>query len=79
MVDKNPMLLVDTPNGQTKIELGKVVNVGDEHEKKPTVDLKAIQNAEKKSQPESPEPPFEGEWPRTAGMDSSIGWMGGRP
>lgn len=83
MVNNAPVLLVDTPNGQTKIELAKVQNIGSEDKK---ADAKAdgkteakdpapaVQTANAKA-PAVPVATRERSWPGAGAMDSRGGWM----
>lgn len=84
MLDKNPMLLVDTPNGQTKIELAKVMNIGDESKKSPEVKATGTKETkaavpEKKPEEEKPKDDFQQGWPHTTTVDNRSGWVGYRP
>ncbi len=84
MIDKNPMLLVDTPNGQTKVELSKVLNIGEQAgktEKKASPEKQATEQspAEDKATPSSTSDRFELGWPGASTADNRSGWVGYRP
>ncbi len=80
MAGNMPMLLVDTANGQVKIELAKVQNIGtDEGEKK--AEPKAVTQSKTVAAAVAPEPKsieIDSRWPGL-GFSDAAGVMGGRP
>jgi flagellar basal-body rod modification protein FlgD len=75
MVERNPMLLIDTPNGQTRVEMAKVVKIAEESRKE-TTDTKKAVKAEVEATPPAPDEPSEVNWSRGASMDTGQGYFG---
>lgn len=81
MVNNAPMLIVDTPNGQTKIELAKIQNIGSEEAAaKPGAKEPAKEAKEPAREAEKPAPANgkldvasnESGWPRSIFFDPSF-------
>ncbi len=88
MVDKQPVLLVQTPTGQTKIEMGKVQNIGADDGsgdkkapavKAPGTAMAQVAQTPKAEDGESTAPAKASDWPRSSVMDSGHGWMEFKP
>lgn len=88
MVDKNPLLLLDTANGQTKIEIAKVQNIASDEGEKKASDGKPAADATDKSKEKTnaasntaiqSDDDLSSAWPRASIVDSGIGFMESKP
>jgi flagellar basal-body rod modification protein FlgD len=87
MIEKTPMLLIDTANGQTKVEMSKVVNIGEDSKKETTDGKKGKKELSAPALPEASEKVAQNEessdwpemWPRGSMMDGSTGFLEYKP
>ncbi len=86
MVNNSPMLLIDAPNGQQKIELSKIQNIGSEDDKKAADGKMPAAGAKPAPAPTENKPvaansnSADQEWaPRSGYYDPGQRWMEGKP